>query len=115
MKHLRKGKKLSRKKDQRNALKKALVTALFLRGRITTTLTKAKATTPIAEKFITKAKSPDLAVRRNILQGLSPRVTSKLIKDIAPRYSSRSGGYTRIIRIGVRKSDAAPMVILELI
>ena len=107
--------KLSRKSDQRKALLKALSTALILRERIKTTRAKAKETSPLVEKLITRAKKGDLAARRLLLSFLSPKIVKKLIDELAPRYKDRQGGYTRIIRLGARRSDGAEMVFLELI
>lgn len=115
MRHLKKGKKLSRETDQRKALVKSLVSALMAKGKITTTLTKAKVTAPRVEKLITKAKNGSLANRRLVLRTLSPSLTAKLFKEIAPKYAERKGGYTRVIKLGQRKSDSAQMAVLELV
>ncbi len=114
MKHLKKGRKFGRERDQRRALMKSLASSFFMLGRITTTEAKAKELRPYAEKFITRAKNPSLANRRLISSMLSEGVTKKLI-DRAKEYSGRSGGYTRVIKLGVRKSDSAKMAILELV
>lgn len=115
MRKRKKGRKFSRKKDQRKALYRGLANSLFLRERIKTTEAKAKELRGISEKFITRAKRGDLHSRRVLLKNFSPGVVKKLIKNIAPRYKERKGGYTRIIKLGLRKSDKAKMAMIELI
>ena len=115
MKKQKKGRKLSRKKDQRKALLKSLVTALILKEKIKTTEAKAKEFSGLVEKFITKAKKGDLASRRLLNSFLSEKIVKKLIDKIAPRYKDRKGGYTRIIKLAPRKSDGAKMAIIELV
>jgi large subunit ribosomal protein L17 len=93
-----------------------LATELFRHGRITTTETKAKRLRPLAEKLITKAKRDDLAARRLVRKTVHDRDTFvSLFTEIAPRFATRPGGYTRIVKIGPRKGDAAPMAIIELV
>jgi large subunit ribosomal protein L17 len=93
-----------------------LATSLFRHGRIQTTETKAKRLRPLAERLITKAKRGDLAARRLVLTTVRDKdVVYALFSDIAPRYSNRHGGYTRIVKTGPRKGDAAPMAIIELV
>jgi large subunit ribosomal protein L17 len=93
-----------------------LATSLFRHGRIQTTETKAKRLRPLAERLITKAKRGDLAARRLVLTTVRDKdVVYALFSDIAPRYSNRPGGYTRIVKTGPRKGDAAPMAIIELV
>jgi len=115
MRKLKRNKKFSRKKDQRKALFKSLSRDLFLKGKIKTTEVKAKELKKISEKFITKAKKGDLNSRRYLLKFFSKDLVDKLIKEIAPKYKSRQGGYTRIIKLGPRKSDGAEIVIIELL
>jgi len=115
MKKLKKGRKFSRKKDQRKALLKALITALFTREKIKTTEAKAKEISVLSEKFITIAKKGDLHPMRLLAKFFSKSLVQKLAKEIAPRYQMRTGGYTRIIKLGKRKSDGAKMAIIELI
>ncbi len=110
-----KGRKFSRKSDQRKAFLKSLAEALFLRGKIKTTQARAKELRSFAEKLITKAKPADLAAIRNVGSVLTKKTTFKLIKEIAPKYKDRNGGYTRITRLAPRKSDSAKMAIIELI
>jgi len=115
MRKRKKGRKLSRERDQRNALLKSLVSAVILRERIKTTEAKAKEVSVYVEKFITTAKKGDLASRRKLLQFFSSRLVKKLMDEIAPRYQSRKGGYTRVIKLGRRKDDGAKIVFIELV
>src|SRR3954470_20012955 len=93
-----------------------LAASLFKHGRIQTTETKAKRLRPLAERLITKAKRGDLAARRLVLTTVRDKdVVYSLFSEIAPRYATRPGGYTRIVKIGPRKGDAAPMAIIELV
>jgi large subunit ribosomal protein L17 len=114
--------KLSRDSSARKALFRDLVTDLFLYERIQTTEAKAKEVRSIAEKLITLAKRGDLHarrqaaafVRRETLNGEQDAI-QKLFSDLASRYSERQGGYTRILKLGPRRGDSAPMVYLELV
>jgi large subunit ribosomal protein L17 len=116
MRHRVKGKKLRRDSAQRKALLRSLVTSFLEKERIRTTLAKAKATRPIAEKMITLAKKNSLHSRRLAIRFIYKReVVKKLFSDIGPRFSERPGGYTRIIKIGPRAGDGAEMAFLELI
>ncbi len=116
MRHRVKGKKLRRDSAQRKALLRSLVTSFLEKERIRTTLAKAKATRPIAEKMITLAKKNSLHSRRLALRFIYKReVVKKLFSDIGPRFSERPGGYTRIIKIGPRAGDGAEMAFLELV
>jgi large subunit ribosomal protein L17 len=115
MKHLKRERKFGRMRDQRKALLKSLLSALFLKERIKTTEAKAKEASRLAEKFITKAKRGDLVYRRLLAKFLSPIVIKKLFSEIAPKYKERKGGYTRIIKFGPRKTDGAKMAIIELV
>ncbi|MCP3784173.1 50S ribosomal protein L17 [Micromonospora sp. A3M-1-15] len=93
-----------------------LATALFQHGKIQTTETKARRLRPLAEQLITKAKRGDLASRRRVLGVVKDKdVVYALFDQIAPRYANRNGGYTRIVKTGPRKGDAAPMAIIELV
>ncbi len=93
-----------------------LATALFRHGKITTTEVKAKRLRPLAEQLITKAKRGDLHARRRVLTVVRDKdVVYALFDEIAPRYVNRDGGYTRIVKTGPRKGDAAPMAIIELV
>jgi len=115
MRKLKKGRKFSRTRDQRNALLKSLMASLFLKEKIKTTEAKAKEISGLADKLITKAKRGDLACRRILLSYFSSAIVKKMIGEIAPRYKERNGGYSRIIKLGQRKSDGAKMAIIELI
>ena len=115
MKHKKKGRKLHRKHDQRRALFKSLAQTLFLKEKIQTTEAKAKETQRISETFITLAKRKNLHSQRLLRKFLSSKTVKKLLEEIAPRYIERKGGYTRIIKLGPRKSDGAKMAIIELI
>jgi large subunit ribosomal protein L17 len=93
-----------------------LATSLFRHGKIQTTETKAKRLRPLAEQLITKAKRGDLAARRRVLTVVRDKdVVFTLFDQIAPRFANRNGGYTRIVKTGPRKGDAAPMAIIELV
>jgi large subunit ribosomal protein L17 len=93
-----------------------LATALFEHGRITTTETRARLLRPVAEKLITKAKRGDLHNRREVLKTVRDKsVVHTLFTEIAPTFSERPGGYTRITKIGPRKGDNAPMAVIELV
>jgi large subunit ribosomal protein L17 len=93
-----------------------LATELFRHGKIKTTETKAKRLRPLAEQLITKAKRGDLHARRRVLTVVKDKdVVYALFEQIAPRYGNRPGGYTRITKTGVRKGDAAPMAVIELV
>jgi len=111
----KKVKKFSREKDQRKAFKKLLLVSFFKKGKIKTTEVRAKEIKRLADKFITDAKKGDLSARRKLLKYFSPKTTKKIIEEIAPLYLERKGGYTRVIKLGRRKSDGAKMAIVELV
>jgi len=116
MRHLVKGRKLRRNSAHRRALLRNLVTSFLERERIKTTLAKAKAARPMAEKMITLAKKNTLNDRRSALRYVyKKQAVKKLFEEIGPRFSERPGGYTRIIKIGPRAGDGAEMAILELV
>ena len=115
MRKLKQGRKLSREKDQRKALLKSLARAIFLHEKIKTTEAKAKEVSMFAEKCITRAKKGDLSSRRLLVKYFSKDLVKKLMDEIAPKYKDRKGGYTRIIKLGPRKSDGAKMAIIELV
>ena len=116
MRHHRKGKKLGRDSAHRKALYSNLAGALIEHGRIKTTLAKAKAVKPIAEQMITLGRRGDLAARRQALAYLrSNDVVTMLFSDVAPRFTDRPGGYSRIVKLGPRWGDAAEMAYLELV
>jgi large subunit ribosomal protein L17 len=116
MRHHRAGKKLGRDSAHRKALYANLAGSLIEHGRIKTTEAKAKAVKPFAEQMITLGKRGDLAARRQAIAQLrSQDVVHVLFADVAPRFSERPGGYTRIVKLGPRAGDAAEMVYLELV
>ena len=111
-----KNRKLGRTTDQRKAMLRAMVTYLLENGQIKTTLTRAKEVAPVAEKMITLAKDNTLASYRQALAFIPQEdVAKKLFDQIGPKYADRNGGYTRIVRIGPRRGDAAEMAIIELV
>ena len=108
--------KLGRTSDHRKAMLRAMVTYLLENGRIETTVTRAKEVRAMAEKMITTAKTNDLHSKRQVLAYVTKEdVVKKLFDEIAPKYADRNGGYTRIIKIGPRRGDAAEMAIIELV
>jgi large subunit ribosomal protein L17 len=116
MRHHRAGKKLGRDAAHRRALYANLAGSLIEHGRIKTTEAKAKAVKPFAEQMITLGKRGDLSARRQALARLrSQDVVHVLFSDVAPRFTDRPGGYTRIVKLGPRAGDAAEMVYLELV
>ena len=116
MRHRRAGKKLGRDASHRKALYSNLAGSLIVHGRIQTTVTKAKAVKPIAEKMITLGRRGDIHARRQATAFLrSQDVVHKLFSEVAPRFKERPGGYSRIIRLGPRPGDAAEMAYLELV
>ncbi len=116
MKHKIAGRKLGLPKDMRRALLRSLVAELFLRERITTTVTRAKEASSIAEKVITFGKGGTIHHRQLALAEIpNKEVVSKVFDQLSKRYSERAGGYTRILKMGTRKGDGAPTAILELV
>ena len=116
MRHRKKGRNLSRSPSHRKALLRNMAMSLFQHERITTTTARAKELRPYAERLITLAKRGDLHARRLAARRIADRdVLGKLFDDIAPRYSERPGGYTRILKLGNRKGDAAEMALIELV
>lgn len=114
MRHRNKTVKLGRSQAHRDALLANQVCSLIEHRRIKTTLAKAKATRPLAEKMLTLGKKATLHARRTALSVLRQKdAVKKLFNEIAPRSAERKGGYTRIIKLGYRKSDAAPLAFLE--
>lgn len=116
MRHRNFGRKLSRNTEHRRALLRNLVTSLILQERIETTVAKAKEARAVAERMISLGKRGDLHARRLAASYCTtPPAVKKLFEDIAKRYASRPGGYTRIILTGWRKGDGADMAVLELV
>ena len=108
--------KLGRTSGHRLAMLRAMVTFLFENGKIETTVTRAKEVQPLAEKMITMAKTNNLANKRNVMAFVTKEtVAKKLFDEIAPNYEGVNGGYTRIIKKGPRRGDAAEMCIIELV
>ena len=116
MRHRRAGKKLGRDSAHRKALYSNLAGALIEHGRIKTTAAKAKEVRPVAEQMITLGRRGGVHARRQALKFLrSQDVVHKLFSDVGPRFSDRPGGYSRIVKLGPRQGDAAPMAYLELV
>ena len=114
MRHKKKKTTFGREKDQRRALMKSLVISFIDRKRISTTLSKAKATKAATERMITRAKNDTLANRRLLGRVLNPRQIKIIFEQIAPVYKSQNGGYIKLIKKEPRKGDGAPMAIIEL-
>lgn len=112
---MRRGKhrKFGREKNQRAALYKALATALIEHGKIKTTVAKSKSLSGYVEKLITTASKGDIASRRILSYNLGQKAVKKLSDEIGPKFKDKKGGYTRIIKLGQRKSDGAPMAQIE--
>jgi large subunit ribosomal protein L17 len=116
MRHRRAGRKLGRDSAHRKALYANLASALIEHGRIKTTEAKAKEVRPIVEEMITLGKRGDVAAHRQAVAFLrSKSVAHVLFAEVAPRFADRPGGYTRVVKIGPRQGDAAPMAYLELV
>ena len=119
MRHRKKRGKLGRKTGHREAVLSNLAAALILHGRIETTLAKAKALRPFVERLVTLGKRGDLHARRLALARIKRRdrrkIVHRLFAEVAPLFRDRPGGYTRIIKTGFRKGDAAPMAIIEFV
>jgi large subunit ribosomal protein L17 len=116
MRHRNGGFKLGRNTSHRRALLRNLVTSIILHDRVHTTITKAKATRPIVEKMITLGKNGSVHARRQALAYLmGPEAVDRLFAVVSPRYETRPGGYSRIVRTGVRKGDSSEMAYIELL
>ncbi len=108
--------KLGKPTDARMAMLRQQVTDLLEKGRMETTITRAKEIGPLTEKMITLGKNKSLADYRQALSFITKEdVAKKLFDEIAPKYAQRNGGYTRIVRIGPRRGDAAEMAVIELV
>ena len=108
--------KLGRTSEHRNAMLRAMVTYLFENGKIETTVTRAKEVRSMAEKMVTLGKKEELHAKRQVYSYITKEdVAKKLFDEISPKYADRNGGYTRIIKIGPRRGDAAEMAIIELV
>lgn len=116
MRHRKKGKILDRKKAPREALLRNLAASIVLYEKVKTTEAKAKAVQPLVEKAITTGKNPTLASRRKLMKFFyTDQPVKKILEVLSPRYKERSGGYTRIVKIGHRKNDGADMVQIEFV
>lgn len=116
MRHRKGGFKLGRNTSHRRALLRNLVTSIILNDRVQTTITKCKASRPLVEKMVTLGKNGSVHARRQALAYLmTPESVDRLFKTVAPRYTERNGGYTRIVRIGQRQGDAAEVAFIELL
>ncbi len=116
MRHRKKIAKLGRKPEARRRMLRNLVTSLIMEERITTSLARAKAARSAAEKIITKGRKDSLHARRHVARYVyGSKVVQKVFNELGPRYVDRNGGYTRILKLGPRKGDAAEACILELV
>ena len=108
--------KLGRTSEHRNAMLRAMVTYLFENGKIETTVTRAKEVRSMAEKMVTLGKKEELHAKRQVYSYITKEtVAKKVIDEYGPKYADRNGGYTRIVKIGPRRGDAAEMAIIELV
>lgn len=116
MRHLKQGRKLNRSPSHRRALIRNMVTSLLRHDRITTTDAKAKELRRWADWMVTLSKNGSLHARRQALSFLQDKdVVARLFGDLAPRFENRNGGYTRVVKVGRRRGDAAPLSIIELV
>lgn len=116
MKHRRAGKTLDRSSDARGALLRGLATSVILYEHVNTTLAKAKAVRPLVERMITKGKVKSLHTRRQLARVLMTETAIlKILEELGPRYAKRPGGYTRIIKLGMRKGDGAEIAQIQLV
>jgi large subunit ribosomal protein L17 len=116
MRHLNAHRKLNRKPEHRRAMFANMAAALIKHEQIITTLPKAKDLRPIVERLVTLGKRGDLHARRQaIAQMPDPAMVKKLFEVLAPRYQSRNGGYTRVLKAGFRHGDSAPVAVIEFI
>ena len=108
--------KLGRTSEHRSAMLRAMVTYLFENGKIETTVTRAKEVRSMAEKMVTLGKKEELHAKRQVFSYITKEtVAKKVIDEYGPKYADRNGGYTRIVKIGPRRGDAAEMAIIELV
>lgn len=116
MRHRRKGRRLSRTATHRQAMLRNMATSLFHHGGVVTTIAKAKELRPFAERLITLARRGDLHARRQVERHIKDRKASgRLFTEIGPRFASRPGGYTRILKLGHRPGDGAELARIELV
>lgn len=116
MRHRRVGKTLDRKPAPRRALLRNLATSLIVHEHVNTTIAKAKAVRPLVEKLITKGKVKSLQARRELMKTvLTEKAVNKVLEELGPRYATRPGGYTRVIKLSPRKGDGAEMAQIQLV
>ncbi len=115
MNHHRKTRKFGRETNQRNALIKSLALSLVLNSKIRTTEAKAKELRPFIEKLVTKSKTGTLAARRLVASRVGEGAVKEMVEVIAPKYKDRKGGFTRVVKLGSRTSDASPMAMIEFV
>lgn len=116
MRHRKNKTTLDRKSAARNALLKSLVLSLIYQGQITTTLAKAKAMRPAVERMVTHGKEDTITNRRYLMQRLqNDGAVTKMVKEIGPKYATRQGGYTRIIKLPQRVGDGSPQALIEFV
>ncbi|GAB4292949.1 MAG: hypothetical protein Kow0098_13440 [Ignavibacteriaceae bacterium] len=116
MRHRVKGRKLNRTASHREALMRALATSLLKHKRIKTTVAKAKEARSFTERLITKARKGDLHSKRQVMKLIKDKdVVKELFSEIVPKIGDRAGGYTRVVKLGNRIGDAAPMAVIELV
>ena len=116
MRHRKKGRTLSRTASHRSAVMRNLSTSLFRHGRIETTTAKTNELRPYAERLISLAKRGDLHARRQAARKIADReILGRLFDELGPRYAERPGGYTRVLKVGRRRGDAAEMSLIELV
>ena len=115
MRHHDSTKKFGRERKVRNGLMKSLALSLITKGKIKTTDTKARALRPYVEKMVTVGKKNTLAARRDLVAGVGVIAAERLVKDIAPKYIDRKGGYTRITKLPQRMSDGSFMAVIEFV
>lgn len=111
----KRGRIFGRKRDERKALLRSLMRAIFLHEKIVTTEARAKELRPIVEKLVTKGKAPSVATLRHMRRYITPDIAKKVTNEISPRYKDRAGGYTRIIKLSPRRGDAASMALIEFV
>lgn len=115
MRHGNVNRKFGRQTGQRHALLKSLARSLVLRGRITTTIAKAKEIRPLVEKMVTRGRADNLQNRRMLVSALGDIKTANKLIATAKNYDGRAGGYLRIVKMGPRKGDAAQMALIEFV
>ena len=116
MRHGKRGRKLNRTASHKKAMLNNMATSLFTNGKVRTTLPKAKELRGVAERLISFAKRGDLHARRQVLRRIQNKVVlTKLFDEIGPSYADRSGGYTRILKLGPRRGDSSELCLIELV